>query len=395
MRILSKYIGYIYTILWMLYYLQEDLRISGLIAQLILVILMLMSFYIFLQLNVCFKMSSYLKWLSIMLLILSIYGVIPIIGGESFHKHGYVSNVTFNYFYLQKLYISILPIYAFYYFTIKKMITSKNLIYIFGIILICCIFMFYQNNQINSAQHSKDEITNNIGYYFVPLIPMLYIIKMKEVWKFFILAVIFFYVMISMKRGAILVGSIAFISFVIYQLKKVTKKQVAYILGLSSIVLYAAYKFIMNLYETSPYFRIRLDRTLQGDSSGRDHIYQNYLYYFIDKSTLMEFLFGHGAAGTVSTFGQWAHNDWLEFAIDQGVFGVMLYLVYWILFIYEWYYYQGERRERCALRDCLILYFLVALFSMSINNMAIAGSLCIGYCLAMNRRNKYNIGYAH
>jgi hypothetical protein len=318
------------------------------------------------------------------MIILTIYGIIPIIGGESFHKHGIVNNVSSNYYYLQRVYQSILPIYAFYYFTLKKQLSLKNLNILFAFLLICSILIYYQRYQFSSTKFNKEEVTNNIGYYFVPLILMLYIVQIKKIWKYLILVVLFAYIMMSIKRGAIFVGTIACISFMLYQLKRSTKKQIAYILSLSIIGIYAASMFVINLYDTSNYFRIRLNRTLRGDSSGRDYMFQNYFSYFTEKSTPIEFLLGYGASGTVKTFGQWAHNDWLEFAIDHGILGIILYLVYWCIFVYEWKNYRGPKEYKRALRDCIIVYFLVGMFSMSFNGMPIAAGLCIGFCLASN-----------
>lgn len=393
MKFLSNNLVYIYTLLWMLYYLQHMFMLRGIIAQSILATVIVISFYAFLKVTICFKEPVYLKWLSIMLLILTIYGVIPIIDGEVIHKNGYVNSVSDNYFYLQTIYQSILPIFAFYYFTLKKQMTSKTLNILFLFILLSCILIFYQKYNIASVRMNREEVTNNIGYYFVPLIPMLYIIKIRNLWKYIFLIISFFFIMMSVKRGAILVGTFAMISFVIFQLRKVQIKQVLYIVSLSAVALYTVYKYVMNLYDSSAYFRVRLERTLEGDSSGRDRIYMDFLNYFTDKSTLMEFLIGHGAAGTVKEFGGWAHNDWLEFAIDFGVLGIILYLVYWCLFVYEWWNYCGPIECKRTMRDCIIIYFLITLFSMSINNMPIAATLCIGYCLAKNGKNN-NIDYA-
>ena len=384
MRFISQNMVYIYTSLWVLYLLQNLLLLRGPIAQLILATIFVISFYAFFQVNLYYKTSPYLKWLNVMLLILTIYGLIPILGGEVIHKNGNVDNVTYNYYYLQKIYRSVLPIYAFYYFAIKGQISARNTFLLFGAILICSILMFYQSFQISSEKFDKEEVTNNIGYVFVPLILMLYVLKVKIIWKYLLLSVIFFYIMMSIKRGAILAGSLALLSFMTFQLKTVTKKQVVYILALSAIALVAVIRFITNLYETSPYFRVRLERTLRGDSSGRDLMYSHYMDYFISKTTPMEFLFGHGAAGTIKIFGQWAHNDWLEFAINQGVLGMMLYLIYWMVFVCAWKNYHGPEEYKRALRDCILVYSLIAIFSMSFSGMPLAATLCIGYCLAYN-----------
>lgn len=360
------------------------LMLKGIIAQLILVVLMAISIIIFINVNLQYKTGPYLKWVSFMLLIVTIYGVLPIIGGASLHTGLFISNKVATYFYLQRIYMSVLPIFVFYYFTLRRQISSKNLTYIMLFLFFCCILMYNQNFIYRSEMINKEEITNNIGYQFVPLIMLLYIVKMKETWKFLLSAVIFIFIIMSMKRGAILVGTIAFLSYISFHWKRITTRQLLYVSILSIAIIYTLYRFIINLYANSPYFQIRLNNTLEGDSSGRGRIYQHYFEYFWGRSNPTEFLFGHGAAGTIEMFNRWAHNDWLEFAIDLGMLGVLLYLVYWCVFIWEWKTFLGERFEKRALRDCIIVYSLVAMFSMSFNGMPLAASLCIGYCLAMN-----------
>ena len=391
MKVLSKNYLYIYIVLWMIYSLQDMLMIKGIIAQLIFVFLMVFSFYSFCQINLYYKIGPYIKWLNFLLLVITIYGLIPIIGNDSYHKNGYASSVVYGYVYLQKIYLSVLPVYTFIYYFKKNRISSISINFVFFFLLICTILMYYQNFFHATARLDREEITNNVGYKFVPLILMLYIVKIRMFWKYVLLVTIFSYIMMSMKRGAILVGSIAMLSFLVYHLRRASTKQIAYFIGLSTIAIYMVYRLIMNLYTNSRHFNVRLERTLEGNSSHRDEIYRHYLDYFLGMSTPMEFFFGHGAAGTVSLFGQWAHNDWLEFAINQGLLGVMLYCVYWCVFIYEWWNYHGPREYQRALRDCIIVYFLVAIFSMSFNNMPLAASLCIGYCLAMNQRDNYKL----
>ena len=387
MKYLSKYLFAIYIALWVLYQLQNILMLKGMAAQLLLGLFIAMSVCLFFLVNMYYRTSPYIKWLNIILLVLTVYGLVPIVGNYTFNK-GEVGYMVSNYYYLQMLYKSVLPIYGFYYFTMKSQITPQNINYIFFCLLAYGILRYYQSYFLSSELFDKAEVTNNSGYQFVPLILMLYIVRIRDMWKYLFLIVIMGYIMMAVKRGAILAGSVATVSYIAYRLRKVSRQQVIYVVCLSIASLYLVYQYVMNLYATSTYFQGRLRKTLAGDSSGRDRIYQRYLDYFTDRSTGWEFFFGHGAAGTVDVFGQWAHNDWLEFAINQGMFGVLLYVVYWATFVWEWKNYQGQPYYKRTLRDCIIVYFLIAMFSMSFNGMPLAATLCIGYCMAKNPRNR-------
>lgn len=388
MNIIYRNACYIYIFLWIAYHLQTMLMITGVIGQSIFIVLMIMSLYAFFQVNTNYRTGPYLNWLNIMLLILTIYGLIPIIGKWTMTGDNKVGASWMTYLYLQNIYMSILPIYTFYYYTLTKRVTTYNLFYIYIAFLLFSIFMFYQTFISVSGNIEAGEITNNSGFFFVPLIPMLQLLKIKDIWKYVLLMVIFSYMLMAMKRGAILPGAVMSFMFMIRHFKNVSQKRALYILCLSIIILFAIYFFTIKLYADSNYFQSRLEQTLSGDSSGRDIMYLNYFRYYLERTTGLEFLIGNGVNATYVLFGNWAHNDWLEFAIDTGALGVVMYLVYWIAFIGEWKNYKSDRDCRNALGDLIIAYLLISLYSMSIDGMPTAATLCIGYCLAMNERAK-------
>lgn len=370
----------------MMYYLQQMLMISGVIAQLIFIVLLIMSFYAFYQVNRYYRTGPFIKWLNIMLVILSIYGMIPIIGGWSLTGSTIYGWVKF--LYLQRIYTSLLPIYVFYYYSQTKKITSDNLIYIYISFLIFSILAYYQRYHFMSNMLETEEVTNNIGFYFVPLIPMLLLLKIKDIWKYLFILVNFGYILMGMKRGAILGGVVMLILFIVYHVKDVSMKKVVYIASLSAIVVFVVYHFTVNLYENSAMFQLRVRQTLTGDSSGRDAIYSGYFNYFIEKTTPLEFLIGNGANATYILLGNFAHNDWLEFAINQGVLGLIMNSVFWITLIWEWKCFKGKNKCRQTLGAMIVAYFLMSLHSMSIDMMPAAATLCIGYCLAINEKAK-------
>lgn len=359
--------------------------ISGLISQLILLVLLSFSLYTFYETNVNYETPRYLKWLNVMLLVLTIYGIIPIIGGWTLIGNWHQES-TRSYIYLRNVYSSILPVYAFYYFTLRRQITEKNMPYLFVAFLTFSVFALYQKYLLVSAQFGKEEVTNNMGYYFIPLIPMLQMVRMKDWWKYFFIVIIFVCIMMAMKRGAILTGGVLLILFLYDHFKGISSKHIIYVFLLSLVVLFFAFRFTSNLYDNSPYFKHRVEQTRTGYSSHRDEIYTTYYNYFISKTTPLEFLIGNGANATIALLGEYAHNDWLEFAINQGIIGIVMYLLYWIVFFMEWKNYRGPTRYKQTLGAIIIAYFMIALYSMSIDNMPTAATLCIGYCLAVSMR---------
>ena len=369
-----------------MYYLQDMLMIRGTIAHMILVIQMVISFYAFFVVNTNYKTGAYLKWLNVMLLVITIYGLFLLLSGIALYPDEFNIKTGLQFGYLQRFYLSVLPIYTFYYFTMEGFLSEGNMKMVFFIFLSFSILMYYQNFIVVTNVSEREEITNNMGYRFVPLIPMLAMFKMKDIWKYIFLIIVFAFIMMAMKRGAILVGMVAFLLYLKHHLKANSAKQFFYIMLLSAVAICFIYFFVMNLYETSDYFKSRFSSTLEGNTSRRDWIYAHYYDFFIHQTTSIEFLFGCGADSCYLKFGQYAHNDWLEFAINEGMLGVVLYVVYWIVFIKEWANYQGRQNLRQTLGDLILIYFLVSLFSMSFDGMPIAASLSIGYCLANSRK---------
>ena len=114
----------------------------------------------------------------------TIYGVLLLLSGE---KHITVSSEIIevsNINYLKAYYVSLLPIYSFYYLNIISNAVEKRLNYIVVIFVVGTMLMFYQNFNVTSILLEKEEITNNMGYYFLPLLPLsLYVVNVNKIVK--------------------------------------------------------------------------------------------------------------------------------------------------------------------------------------------------------------------
>ena len=96
---------------------------------------------------------------------------------------------------------------------------------------------------------------------------------------------------------------------------------------------------------------------------------------------ILEILFGLGADGTVKAIGQVAHNDWLEYFVDMGVLGMVIFMYMWISFFKMYRNYKGDELYKMALAMILILLFVRTLFSMSLSDISIFVSCVFGFCL--------------
>ena len=128
-----------------------------------------------------------------------------------------------------------------------------------------------------------------------------------------------------------------------------------------------------------------------GNSSGRDTLYARLWNYYRQETTLGQFFFGNGAMSTVRLVGNYAHNDWLELLICQGLLGAGIYALYFMTLFMQ--FLSFRRKDSVCyniLGMLLLIMFVSSVFSMSYNSLSLSVTICLGYCLA-HQGDKGNI----
>ena len=348
-------------------------------------LLIMWSWFYMYKCNNHYVTNLYIKGLNFIYIVIAIYGIILIFSDVVMYKNNGFK--VPNYAYFVQYSMSILPIYAFYYFTRKGYINTGTVKKLFFVFLICYIIVFFKQFLTGNLDNVLEQRTNNHGYYFVPLISLLFLVKIRKNEKTILLALIFLFILFSAKRGAILVGGIAVVIYYFYYSKQ--KLSVSNLL-ITTTTFVCFYFFTEYLMDNSLAFQAKLDKTLEGNSSGRDEIYAYYFDYYLNQNNSKLLLLGNGADSTMRLFGFHAHNDWLEFLLNQGFLGIISYFIYWILFICN-----GVKIRmadvRIAAITLFVSYLLISFFSMSINSMEIAATFGIGYVFAIRdmEKNKY------
>lgn len=360
--------------------------LSSSIGTLFTVLILIVCFIYFIRVHLSYKQDRYMKGVDLMIILVTIYGIISVIQGRNLLTAG--GDKIISYKFLLQYYLSLLPFYVFYYFARNGIITDKLLKICFFLFFIISVVNFTNNYFRGTDLFGMEDVVNNISYSFVPLIPLLFLTNMKNNMKLYLMMTIALVVVFGMKRGAILITVILVIYFIRGLLVHQKKKNIAAII----VIVIAGVYYINKLYSENYFFQARVEETLEGNSSGRDVIYANYYNYYVNRTSQAEFLLGKGSFATVEVFGQYAHNDWLEIAIDMGLIGVICYLIYWLFFALEWRSFK-DKETKMVFTSIMIIYFLESLFSMSISSMEITASLCLGYCLAHNdmAKNKSRI----
>ena len=372
----------VYTVLWSLYDLQNYFNISVL-AKYILVFVILFSIYKVLYVINRYKLEKFMRGVNLLLLMFTVYGVWYYLFGKVYYIDVglFVYDVP-KYYYLKYIYCSLLPIYVYYDYAKKGVFTQKTLFYYVLCFIGVSILAFMSNMMTTMAVQLKEEysMTNNMGYRFIPILALLFLIKR---WRTVLMLVCFAFIVLGLKRGAIIVGTITVLFHLWYMLRQPSLiKKICAIFFVAGLICMMSI-FVIKFYENNPYFQSRMEATLDGDSSGRDRIYTQLYDYYVRETNPFVFLFGNGADATVGIIGNYAHNDWLELAINQGLLGIIVYILFYVFWFKNWCDLRilKDTGISMAFLVLLISCFLSSLFSMAYTGFSPINAICIGYVL--------------
>lgn len=372
---------------WVLYYLQGILYPEGGILS-----ISLLSINLIVSICCATKVIQlpgtplYFKGLNMLLCLFTIYGFIYILVNPSSIYYPLSGKTIHTYNYIKSIYLSLLPIYAFYYFTRTGYLTKRYFLIWGGVFLVSVVLSYFKTqqemlNELIESGSSMEEITNNSGYLFVSCLPLLVLYKKYPILQFLALAIVLGFIVMGMKRGAIVIGIIAFTYFVLRSIRNYRGGvKIVFILLIIILCFVAVYFFEYEM-ANSDYMAKRLQDTLDGNSSGRDNLYTHFWDYFIHKANLIHFLFGRGANGTLEVYYNFAHNDWLEIAVGQGLLGIYVYFFYWKC-LYKTIKKTTNSNSKTILVLMMIIFFMKTFFSMSYVDMSYVCTSVLGYALA-------------
>ena len=378
-----------FLLAWVLYYLQGIVYSEGgIISLAILGANLLISAICMFKVMQWRDKPIYFKGLNMLMLLFTIYGFMLVFLNPSTLYYPISGTSMKSYNYIKSIYLSLLPIYPFYYYTKKGFLTAKRL-RIWGVIFLASVTLSYIRTQREALEAliNVDETTNNSGYLFLSCLPLLVLYRKKPLIQFACLAFVIAFIVMGMKRGAIAIGLISAIYFMWHAIKNSTGKTRFLFLMLSvSMCVGAVFFFIHQMY-SSDYMMKRLEDTLEGNSSGRDSLYSFFWKYFTEDASFIHYLMGRGANGTLDIYYNYAHNDWLEIAVNQGLLGLVVYAFYWLGFFKTWKCAKNiDAKTIIALT--ILIFFAKTMFSMSYADMTYVSTSVLGYALAtVNKTN--------
>lgn len=383
-----------FIIVWVLYYLQGVLySTGGAISTGLLGINLLVSIWCAIKVWQMPHNPPYIKGLNLLLIMFSIYGFALILMNPHTVHYSMSGMSMASYNYIKSIYLSILPIYAFYYFSLKGYLTAERLRWWAVVFCISCVLSYYNYMQqamdrLLERGSSAEEITNNAGYLFLSLIPIWVVYRRKPLLQYAGLAFCMAFILMGMKRGAIAIGGVVVLYLIWQIIKNARGNQRFIVIILTAVLAVVGVYFVIDLMTSSDYFLQRLEATKEGNSSGRDSLYSFFWTYFTEKADAIQYLFGRGANGTLEIYYNYAHNDWLEIAVNQGLLGIIVYAVYWKQFYSTWR--QSTNIEAKTILALVgIIYFAKTIFSMSYAAMMYVCTSVLGYALATYKKPNF------
>lgn len=370
----------IFVALSILYSMQGLLYPSGIINQLLQLIMILWSLTVAVKYMVGIDhRSKILRATSVLVVMYSIYGGFILLFG-----HTCVSiedPLPSTYIYLQVSLRSLLPIFLFYHYTKRGYLTEKRIRIYAILILASTIPMYYFRSLEIMMLSGKEEVTNNIGYEFMSLLPLALFFKKKPLWQYIFLSLTLLFVVMAMKRGAIIIAILCSLIILYGNYKSGTTKQRFMVVFLSIFLIVLAFGLIRYMMATSEYFMLRVEQTMEGDSSNRDILYNEILSTVFSDDSIIRLLFGRGADGSFSVAGNYAHQDWLETLCNNGVVGVLILLSFFLSLFRTAFNAKSFFPEPMyfAFLAVFVCAFSKTMFSMSIQNLHISQTLLIGY----------------
>lgn len=292
----------------------------------------------------------------------------------------------------KSIFCTLLTYFPVRYFTRLYILTEKHLSVFAAIMLIAFILSYLSFEARMMYELNRDAITNNMGYRFVALLPLLAIFRNIKFTYTSILIASYFVIM-SSKRGAILCCALFIFLLLYYSFKNIPRnKKVLYsilILGVFSVSVY----YLIDIFMSNEYLITRLTNMEAGvDDSGNARVNQvSAIINYTTNGSIFNFLFGYGFDKSVMIAGNYAHNDWAELLANLGALGCVLYLIFFIslISIFTKNKLLLSPMQKLMFVSILGCWLLVSMFSMGYtSNNSFLYTMVIAYLVSYIEKQK-------
>ncbi|HRP31780.1 MAG TPA: hypothetical protein PKV73_07810 [Agriterribacter sp.] len=321
-NLIERLVCYVMLILVTLYFSQGVVLPGGEGAGTILLIAVfcISIFYLIKLALIKNKFNAFMRVWFLFMLMYSIYFLMY----EDHASYGLLKSVLLNF----------LPFYPFYYFAEKGILTRNHLIAFFVVMLPLFIVMFIQSIAQLRLEEMRDDVVDNTVYLFIGLLPFAFLFR-KRLISLGFLMIIWFFMIQSAKRAAILCGVVALILIVFEYLYASESKSKLKKYSIAATLLLGVGYFGYDLYMQNQYLIERMEGMLQGESSGRDLLVETLLKTWYEANDLIRYLFGFGYNASRLHSVHVSHNDWVDMLISFGLLGLLVYFALFRLLFLE------------------------------------------------------------
>lgn len=355
-----------YSILW-IYYCQGILYPTGsIISQILIFVFIAIAFIAYFKVFGKRNLPAFINiWTVFCAIQIITYLISPkTVYGTRYEAIGEVSTTS----QMKDIFSYCLSFYIGLNIGLKRFISEKTIARI-GMVILGIAVVRYMFDEALTMALFKIRKTNNSAYLFVTVIPFLpSMFKVYRKISILSIFVILAFTIGGAKRGAIVCTLASFIYYGYWYLKNHRVKLTTIIGGLAllcAIAGYSAYK-----YSENELLRERLEKTKDKGIGAREIGYAVMFNHWINDSNPFTKIFGNGSTQTVTVWGNFGHNDWLEILIDNGLFGVLLYASFFIScmsYIKRTNYLSSAEKLTCYL--ILLSWFLKTIFSMGYSSV--------------------------
>jgi hypothetical protein len=291
--------------------------------------------------------------------------------------------------FMRSISYTLLSFFIFYHLSVKSKITSKHLILLFYVLLGFAIMNYIRQEEIIEGTKT---LQNNAIYGIVMLFPFLFLMKNKTI-SLIISSMMYLFTIYSLKRGAVITGSVLFLIYLHFLLFTSSKKNsfVNKLLIRSLIlifIIFISYYFIGLILDNDQllwrFQNIEVDRGGQ-----REYIFYETFWGWFNFDKPLNFLFGYGFAGsTLFAFGGTAHNDFLEVVSNFGLIGMITLIGIWYS-LYKYLRFKNlDIKSKYILASVLMAWIIDSQYQQFYNSLySFSMMLLLGYVIGIEKSN--------
>ena len=353
-----------YIALWLLYYVFEYMKWPGVMQVGILGLLYAWSFYCAYLIHARTRTTNLIKGFDFLIAVLTIYYAFYYVQhGNNVNVGGLSLKVTNSIF---QIFSSLLSFYAFYWFSLKGKLSLTTIrmwsVFFFGIAIWDYFVQQQKGMEMLLAYNNPNidmEVVNNGSYKILALVPLIGLYN-KKLFQLAGLMVCMYFILMSFKRGPLLILAVCILY---YYIKRSGSNKIWTVIAFL-ITIYIGLFWIQGLMSESDMFELKLQKTLEGNSSGRDILLDKLISYFSMNMTPISLMFGYGANATVHIAGKSAHSDWIEMMVNMGVIGLTVYSYFCYQIVKFWK--KVHKNNVCIPVGLFcIIYLMTSVFSMA------------------------------